>query len=461
MDFRTVVFIDANVALECLALSQLPWKEIDTVGPILILVTPTVLREVDSKKTHSRLGDHARRFNATLRPLLTGSASVAVRERPDPVVHVGLANCRSIDWSAYPDLDPSEADARIVAEAIHTDLPRGCRSLVVSQDIRPLDLARKQGLLIHHISDAWLRPKEITEAERKAAALARELKAMKSKEPTLTIEWGPVQSPTDVYRVKRLTDAERQQFIDRVLAANPMARQDMSHQTYLRNFGLDQYDHSLSSRYEKYEKELVPEFARKLEAKLELMFNQLELTVTFRNIGKVQAESLRLDVSATGGWLNDRLIYVGPAGPSNPRPKTNRLLDHLRPPQLFNTPRQRARHEVVLEIEPDRSDYVQITCEDFRHGSQYEYKMVGWLDPHIDEPLIVEAVATAANLHGDVAVSVEVAKNIVEVEVTDLLDLGTFKYKDPPAAHLKLLQVLQSTNSDDYSSIEFDDPAAD
>lgn len=49
-DFPTKIFLDSNVILECLPLKNLPWSEIDPIGPILILVTPTVLREVDSKK---------------------------------------------------------------------------------------------------------------------------------------------------------------------------------------------------------------------------------------------------------------------------------------------------------------------------------------------------------------------------------------------------------------------------
>ncbi|RFC41243.1 MAG: hypothetical protein DID89_2727546115 [Candidatus Nitrotoga sp. CP45] len=36
--FSVVVFIDSNVALECLALEQLPWREVHNTGPILVLL---------------------------------------------------------------------------------------------------------------------------------------------------------------------------------------------------------------------------------------------------------------------------------------------------------------------------------------------------------------------------------------------------------------------------------------
>ena len=80
--FSVVVFIDSNVALECLALEQLPWREVHNTGPILVLVTPTVLQEVDSKKNHSRLGDHARRFNRRMCPLLGKQAPRSLGNLP-------------------------------------------------------------------------------------------------------------------------------------------------------------------------------------------------------------------------------------------------------------------------------------------------------------------------------------------------------------------------------------------
>lgn len=91
--FPAVAFIDSNVVLECLALEQLPWFEIHRTGPILVLIVPTVLREVDSKKSNARLGDHARRFNRTLRPLFAEQATVTIRSSPMPKVELAFADC--------------------------------------------------------------------------------------------------------------------------------------------------------------------------------------------------------------------------------------------------------------------------------------------------------------------------------------------------------------------------------
>ena len=56
-EFRSKIFIDSNVILQCLPLEQLPWAEINPSGPILILIAPTVLREVDSKKRGRPVGE--------------------------------------------------------------------------------------------------------------------------------------------------------------------------------------------------------------------------------------------------------------------------------------------------------------------------------------------------------------------------------------------------------------------
>ena len=63
---NTYAFLDTNVILEGKPLAELPWSDIDPRGPILVLLTTTVLSEVDSKKRDGRLGVHARKFNRLL-----------------------------------------------------------------------------------------------------------------------------------------------------------------------------------------------------------------------------------------------------------------------------------------------------------------------------------------------------------------------------------------------------------
>ena len=75
----------------------------------------------------------------------------------------------------------------MVAQALSAQGPSPESRVVVSQDIRPLHLARRHGLKIHQVSETWLRPREVSEAEKKAANLQRQLDAMKDREPQLSL----------------------------------------------------------------------------------------------------------------------------------------------------------------------------------------------------------------------------------------------------------------------------------
>jgi predicted ribonuclease YlaK len=252
--YPIVAFIDSNIALECSALDGIPWKEISATGPILVLVVPTVMQEVDSKKNHARLADHARRFNRTLRPLLEGEATVLVRESPAPRVEIALADCIPVDWEQYPELDRDEPDARVVAQALSAQGPSpDSRVVVVSQDIRPLHLARRHGLNIHQVSETWLRPKEVSEAEKRAASLQRQLDAMKDREPLLALHLSTSQPSVDVYRIKALAPEERQAIQENIIRLSPMPVQKHSGLTSI----MGDYDHTLDERYTKWERNKV------------------------------------------------------------------------------------------------------------------------------------------------------------------------------------------------------------
>lgn len=449
IQFSVVAFIDSNVALECLALEQLPWREVDSTGPILVLITPTVLQEVDSKKNHARLGDHARRFNRALRPLLGGQSSIVVRASPAPRVEVALADCGRVDWDQYPDLDQDEPDARIVAQALCARGPALDTRVVVGHDIRPLHLARRHGLKIHQIGDNWLRPKETSEADKKAANLQRELDAIKKRQPELALSFEPNKASVDVHRVSHLSVEERREIQQTIIRLHPMREQKRNY-TQLYD-PLSEYDQTLSERYARWEEEIIPHFVREYERKLELNFGQVAIRFRIENIGQVPAESLLIRLSATGGWLNDRYVLASPGGPSAPSARSRSLYT----PPAFEGLRslaQPGKHEFVVLVPPERSAEVQIGCADFRHGYKYEYRVIGWADPHA-EKLRVEAVVTAANLYGEARASLEIGKNVQETSVQDLIDPKTLRFRQAPDTDGLLQKAIKER---DFSNFEFD-----
>lgn len=449
IQFPVVAFIDSNVALECLALEQLPWREVNSTGPILVLITPTVLQEVDSKKNHARLGDHARRFNRTLRPLLSGQSSVVVRASPAPRVEVALADCGRVERGRYPDLEWDDPDARIVAQALSARGPEQNARILVSHDIHPLHLAGQHGLKTYQIGDSWLRPKEISEGEKRAANLQRELDAITNRQPKLALSFEPDKTLVAVRRVKHLSAEEKRQIQQTIIRLHPMREQRRGYSQLVDPLG--DYDNKLSERYGRWEEEIIPQFVRDYERKLELNFGQVAIRFRIENVGQVPAESLLIRLSATGGWLNDRYVLANPGGPTAPSPRSHTFFS----PPVFEGLRslaQPGRHEFVVFAPPKRSAEVQIGCADFRHGYDYEYRVIAWADPHAEE-FRVEAVVTAANLYGEATASLVIGKNVQETSVQDLVDPKTLQFRQAPDT-ADLLQ--KSIAERDFSTFEFD-----
>jgi hypothetical protein len=449
--YPVVAFIDSNVALECSSLGGLPWKEIHATGPILVLVVPTVMQEVDSKKNHARLADHARRFNRTLRPLLEGQSTVLIRESPAPRVEIALADCARVDWEQYPELDRCEPDARVVAQAMSAQGPPPDARVVISQDIRPLQLAKRHGLNIHQVSETWLRPKEVSEAEKRAANLQRQLDAMKEREPKFSLDLSTCQPSVDVHRIQALSPDERRAIQETIIRLSPMPEQERSGFTSY----MGDYDHTLDERYTKWKRNKVPHFVRDYERQIELNYGQLKIRLLIANTGQVPAESLLIRLTATGGWFNERYVLASPSGPPAPRPKGLPLMDMYMRPTLHDSIRSMAqpgKHDFVVLEAPKRSREVLIACADFRHGLSYEYAVIGRADPHADE-FRIDAVVTAANLYGETKISIVVAKNVKDSSVADLIDMDTTRFKQPPDVNGHFEKAV---NAGDFSAFEFD-----
>jgi hypothetical protein len=436
--YSTVVFIDSNIALECAELGSLPWREIQNDGAILILVTPTVLRECDSKKSHPRLGDHARRFNRCLAPLVSGDSAICLRSGPDLKVMLSLASTTPINWAEFSSLDRDEPDARIVAEILHTHLPNSTRRLLISQDIRPLYIAQQFGVETRRIGENWLRPKEISEAEKRAKQLKRDIESMQSRQPLLEVNLA-TDSPTfPLVRVPHLTPAVRAQICDRIVELNPMP-DDGSDDS---SFSYINYDSTLRERYRKWETKLVPDFIADIEKKVELLFGQIEVRFTVKNIGNVPAESLLIRLTSSSGWLNEKFVIVNPMGPSKPKRKSgfHDLHRAFQPSPVTRIPH---KHEFETTIVAECSPEFQIACADFRQGTSYDFSCVAWMDPYLDD-FKLTATLTAANLYGDITKVIEFPVQAVNKPFSEIVDLESMHLIDRGSLAVRLEEAIKS-----------------
>lgn len=359
----------------------------------------------------------AREFNRLIAPIANHGLPINLIAGT-PRVDVAAAKCRRIDWDKYDDLDPSQGDARIIAEILNVRGVPEEQRVVVSQDINPLIMAQRHGLKAHHISESWLPQPEPSPQEKENAKLKAKLKEYEKAEPQFSIKLEMQSGPVEVYQVQKLTESEMSTLVKNIVAANPKPEQGQGLLSYMQN------DSSLNDRYAKYERKTVPDFVRNYHKKLELLFGQIPFTLSVENTGKVRADHTNIDVQIVGGWFNTKPILAG-LRPS--APKVRNPLSSLSPlPRPIPIRQPVGRHEIEVN-EPCRSKQFSAQCEDFRHGQKWIFSGVVWLDPCYEGEVIIIVKATAANLHGESSKPFKFDKSVISSKAFDLVDFSTGK----------------------------------
>ena len=439
------LFLDANVVLEGKPLEELPWADINNEGPLLALLTPQVLVEIDAKKRDGRLGKIARAFNRLIASVALGGPPVIIREAM-PRVALALARCDRIPWDNYDDLDPEDGDSRVVAEALHVQNVPSEEKILVSQDIKPLAFATRHGLQAHHISESWLRPVEATPQDKRIQQLQQRVRDLEKNEPELEVQVEIGQpDPAIVYRITDLSPEERTEIKDTIFGMNPKPRQERSSSS-VHLYGYD-YDSSLDERYETYRDITVPAFIHTYERKVELLFNQIPFSIQVSNVGQIRADKFVVEIESSEGWLNDKFVFVLPAGPRAPTPRSP-IFDFQIPLNDIQPFSKAGRHEVELVEGPDRSQKIVANCEDFRHGQVWTLEGILGLDSHSEAPATISVRVTAANLHGTVKATGNIEKTIERLRVFDLIDRESLKVTRDVPMQAVIDLVTQSENFD-------------
>lgn len=421
-DYKVKAFLDTNIILEGRSLSDLPWEEIDADGPILALLTPTAIKEMDARKHDGRVGERARAFNRLIGPVAAGGAPVVIRES-GPRVELALAHAVRIPWDQYDDLDPADGDSCIVAEALNAKDMNADGKLLVSNDLKPIIFASHYGLPTRHVSDSWLRQPGLHPKDQENQKLKNQVAEFERNQPEFKIKIElPDGEPVMVTRIADLTAAERECVEERIFAFNP--KQDQSYHYSGLMAGFDNSNQSYDERFEAWRRR-VPAYVANYEQHIERMFNQTRVKITVYNTGKVQAEHLLVEVRVSSGWIHNLYVPSSPRGPRPPKPPTN---DFSAASLIRNIPRIRplvARHEVSYKDEPERNSAFSVMCEDFRQGQEWTFEGVLGIDPRKPDTKIIVSV-TAANFRGNPREvrTVERAESVVQVkEVVDLNSL--------------------------------------
>lgn len=422
-DFKVKAFLDTNIILEGRPLTDLPWDEIDKRGPIIALVTPTAMKEVDAKKQDGRIGKRAREFNRLIASVAAGGPPLVVRSSA-PRVELALSLAALIPWERHDDLDPNDGDSCIVAEAMHARGMNENGKMIVSHDIKPIYLAANNNMRTLHVSDDWLRHAEPSPADKEVQRLKGRLAEYEAKEPEFVISIEMLDcEPVPTVRIEELTDFERDRIERKIIMENPEYAQARS--TYGLISGIGSYDHSYGKRYKAYRKH-IPIFMNTYSQRLERLFNQARFRVMVVNAGNMQAENLLVEVSVSSGWLHDRFVWVSPGGPTVPSPRSL-VLPHFTDPII--SPRV-LRHDFAFKDKPNCQTYFSVMCEDFRHGQKWAYDGIVGIDPRKPESIITVAV-TASNFRGKAHEKKRIERKLQTMHVSKLIDLNSLKITAP------------------------------
>lgn len=424
--YKLKAFLDTNIILECRPLVELPWQEIDANGPILALLTPTAIKEIDSKKQDGRIGKRAREFNRLIASVAAGGPPIVIRDSA-PRVELALSRAIRIPWDQHDDLDPNDGDSCIVAEVLHAKDMSAVGKLIVSHDIKPIAFALNYDVPTLHVSDSWLRQPEPHPKDREMQKLNQQLVQFRAAEPAFEFGLELIDAePVTLLRIEDLSDAERAIIENRIKDLNPPV--DQARGTYGMSANVGTYDYSYNERFEAYRKHF-PIFMANYAQRLERLFNQARLRLKVVNTGKVQAENLLVEVNVINGWLHDRFVFVSPQGPIKPTPREMPLvpMTNLRstiPPRV-------GRHKFEYKEAPNYGRAFSVTCEDFRHRQEYVFEGVVSFDPRAAETTEIAVAVTASNFRGSADDIKAIERRIETVHVSKLIDLNALKITAP------------------------------
>lgn len=420
--FKIKAFIDANIVLEGRDLKDLPWQEIDSEGPIIVLITPTAIKEIDSKKHDGRIGRHARECNRIIASVLESGTPFVIREAA-PRVELALAYSVRIPWVDYDILDPNEGDACIVAEALNAVGMSDDGKVLVSQDIKPLAFAKNFGLNTKHVSETWLRPKEPSPSEKEIQRLKSKLTMYETKEPSVSVKIDIIDNePIQTFRIRPLTSIERSSIETKIIRNNPRKTQSIQHPI---PSAFPVYDHEYDREFDNYVKK-IPIYVKDYENRMARLFNQARYKVSVLNDGTVPAENLLIELSVSSGWFNDRFVWESPNGPRAPSPRNNRLQSYISGIRAPIFPKPTGRHDFAFRVKPNCSAKVSATCEDFRQNQIWTLEGIIGIDSYYPETIITVSL-TASNLIGTQVISRVVLRENKDVHISEVIDQNQLK----------------------------------
>lgn len=265
-EYKVKAFLDATLSLKAARCRSCLGRRLTQTGRSLRSLTPTAIKEIDSKKHDGRIGRVARAFNRLFSSVATGGPPIVLRETR-PRVELAMAGAARIPWDQHDDLDLADGDSCIVAEVLYARDMAASGKLIVSQDTKPLALASNYAVATLHVSDNWLRQSEPGPADRENQRLRQRLARYEATELAFDISIELIgEEPVSIVHIEDLSDAERTAIQRKIRELNPPVNQVRG--TYGLMSGLGNFDTSYDDRFKANRKRIsafLASYAQELE----------------------------------------------------------------------------------------------------------------------------------------------------------------------------------------------------
>lgn len=382
-----VLFLDTNILLQCKHLKEIPWKDLESKVPLLLIISRPVQDEIDRLKSdgNSRRAKKARGVNKFLREIVFSEDSKTKVRSSNPSVDISiLPRMRGNNTLPYI-LDMSSTDDQIIAEMLcYTNENSNHDVAILTQDTNLLVTAKNLNLPFYQIPDNWLLPPEPDSRDKQIKILEEHVKELQSSYPEVVItvqdnKLDMIDSLSiEVECYKELEVAELEELVEIIKAKNPIktvfddkiTRNLAQRQSSLSKLSGITYSYKPPNQeaIDKYQKEEYPNWLKKVEDfisgwtyRLEFPTRSANFSFSVNNKGSIPVEDIVVEFKSYGGLLfnppdYDDLIVE--------KESVQKLLQPPKPPHGFI-------------IEKDNSAFAGLrkTIPDFSNTSNYPFNL--------------------------------------------------------------------------------------
>lgn len=417
-EFSSAFIIDTNFVFHTKPILELPWQDIDPVGPIILLALPQLLSEVDKKKRDGRLSEKARQFNRYFNESDNINLPIELITTK-PKVYLSAPPIRTIDWNRLPDLDQNHPDDILAAQALNIATRGHLIPKFFGFDNRPcINVRRHGGHAVQPPSD-WLLPNEPHPKDKVIQQLKAKVAVLESNKPKFDIQINlSIPKNIEIPDVQPLTEESKRLFKEKLLGT-PRPRQN-SH-------GL--FDLNYSENMEIYQEFIdgVPRFLEAFPCFLSMFFSQFLCKIRVENIGEVTADKFVLEIHSEECELREQFVYGYPEGPS-PHYKSGFEIDNFR---RLNTSFE--SYEFVPSESLTTPNYLSFRCQDFRHKTPFEIDLFLLLRSNFQSPGKIIVRATTANGIGETKKEATINFSNYKISAETLFDFSARAFlKDVP-----------------------------